>query len=137
MTGSLIGAIVRDGTAIFPHGDDQLEPGDRAIIFTESSRVAEVEKALRWSGRVRIPVARALGVDVGGRLNLVAALLKYFAAAFLLPTLIALGSDEPVWPFLAAAAVTGGDRLRRRAGHAGRSSTSGFARASSSSRSPG
>jgi trk system potassium uptake protein TrkA len=46
MTGSLIGAIVRDGTAIFPHGDDQLEPGDRAIIFTESSRVPEVEKAL-------------------------------------------------------------------------------------------
>ncbi len=46
MTGSLIGAIVRNGTAIFPHGDDRLEPGDRAIIFTESSRVAEVEKAL-------------------------------------------------------------------------------------------
>jgi trk system potassium uptake protein TrkA len=46
MTGSLIGAIVRDGTVIFPHGDDQLEPGDRAIIFTESSRVVEVEKAL-------------------------------------------------------------------------------------------
>ena len=46
MTGSLIGAIVREGSAIFPHGEDQLEPGDRAIIFTESSRVAEVEKAL-------------------------------------------------------------------------------------------
>jgi trk system potassium uptake protein TrkA len=46
MTGSLIGAIVRDGTAIFPHGDDMLEPGDRAIIFTESSRVARVEEAL-------------------------------------------------------------------------------------------
>lgn len=46
MTGSLIGAIVRDGTAIFPHGDDQLEPGDRAIIFTESARVPEVERAL-------------------------------------------------------------------------------------------
>jgi trk system potassium uptake protein len=46
ITGSLIGAIVRDGSVIFPHGDDQLEPGDRAIIFTESSRVAEVEKAL-------------------------------------------------------------------------------------------
>jgi trk system potassium uptake protein TrkA len=46
MTGSLIGAIVRDGQAIFPHGEDRLEPGDRAIIFTESSRVAEVEKAL-------------------------------------------------------------------------------------------
>jgi trk system potassium uptake protein TrkA len=46
MTGSLIGAIVRNGEAIFPHGDDQLEPGDRAIIFAESSRVGEVEKAL-------------------------------------------------------------------------------------------
>jgi trk system potassium uptake protein TrkA len=46
MTGSLIGAIVRDGAAIFPHGNDMLEPGDRAIIFTESRRVAEVEKAL-------------------------------------------------------------------------------------------
>lgn len=46
MTGSLIGAIVRDGSAIFPHGGDQLEPGDRAIIFTESKRVVEVEKAL-------------------------------------------------------------------------------------------
>jgi trk system potassium uptake protein len=46
MTGSLIGAIVRDGTAMFPHGNDVLEPGDRAIIFTESSRVAEVERAL-------------------------------------------------------------------------------------------
>jgi len=46
MTGSLIGAIVRDGQAIFPHGDDVLQPGDRAIIFTESSRASEVERAL-------------------------------------------------------------------------------------------
>lgn len=46
MTGSLIGAIVRDGEAIFPHGEDVLLPGDRAIIFTESSRVANVEKVL-------------------------------------------------------------------------------------------
>jgi trk system potassium uptake protein len=46
ITGSLIGAIVRDRNVIFPHGDDMLEPGDRAIIFTESSRVPEVEKAL-------------------------------------------------------------------------------------------
>ena len=46
MTGSLIGAIVRDGAAIFPHGDDMLEPGDRAIIFTESSRVGRVEEVL-------------------------------------------------------------------------------------------
>lgn len=46
MTGSLIGAIIRDDAAIFPHGDDVLEPGDRAIIFTESSRVAQVERVL-------------------------------------------------------------------------------------------
>ena len=46
ITGSLIGAIVRDGTAIFPHGDDVLKPGDRAIIFTESSRVSRVERVL-------------------------------------------------------------------------------------------
>jgi trk system potassium uptake protein TrkA len=36
MTGSLIGAIIRDGEAIFPHGNDMLLAGDRAIIFTES-----------------------------------------------------------------------------------------------------
>ena len=44
--GSLIGAIVRDGTAVFPRGDDVLRAGDRAIIFTESRRVPEVERAL-------------------------------------------------------------------------------------------
>ena len=46
MTGSVIGAIVRDGEAIFPRGDSMLEPNDRVIVFTESSRVAEVERAL-------------------------------------------------------------------------------------------
>jgi trk system potassium uptake protein TrkA len=44
--GSFIGAIVRDGRAVFPRGDETLRPGDRAIIFTESRRVPEVEKAL-------------------------------------------------------------------------------------------
>jgi trk system potassium uptake protein TrkA len=44
--GALIGAIVRDGKAVFPRSDDVLRPGDRAIIFTESRRVPEVEKAL-------------------------------------------------------------------------------------------
>jgi len=44
--GALIGAVVRNGEAIFPHGDDVLEAGDRVIIFTESSRVPTVEKAL-------------------------------------------------------------------------------------------
>ena len=46
MTGALIGAIVRDGRAIFPHGNDVLQPGDRVIVFTESSRVPTVVKAL-------------------------------------------------------------------------------------------
>jgi trk system potassium uptake protein len=44
--GALIGAIVRNGQAIFPHGDDVLEAGDRVIVFTEASRVPVVEKAL-------------------------------------------------------------------------------------------
>ncbi len=46
MTGSLIGAIVRGNRAIFPHGGDMLQPGDRAIIFAEASRVHQVERAL-------------------------------------------------------------------------------------------
>jgi len=44
--GALIGAIVRDGKAIFPRSDEVLRAGDRAIIFTESSRVGEVERSL-------------------------------------------------------------------------------------------
>jgi trk system potassium uptake protein TrkA len=45
-TGALIGAIVRDGRAVFPHGADMLLPGDRVIVFTESKRVPIVEQAL-------------------------------------------------------------------------------------------
>jgi trk system potassium uptake protein TrkA len=44
--GALIGAIVRDGRALFPHGADVLEAGDRVIVFTESARVPDVERAL-------------------------------------------------------------------------------------------
>ena len=44
--GALIGAIVRNGVAVFPRSDEILRPGDRAIIFTESKRVPEVERAL-------------------------------------------------------------------------------------------
>jgi trk/ktr system potassium uptake protein len=44
--GALIGAVVRDGRAVFPHSDDILEAGDRVIVFTESARVADVEKVL-------------------------------------------------------------------------------------------
>jgi trk system potassium uptake protein TrkA len=44
--GSLIGAIVRNGHAIFPHGDDVLEAGDRVIIFTEAANAPWVVEAL-------------------------------------------------------------------------------------------
>jgi len=44
--GAVIGAIVRDGNAVFPRSDDVLLAGDRVIVFTESSRVADVEKVL-------------------------------------------------------------------------------------------
>jgi trk system potassium uptake protein TrkA len=46
MTGALIGAIVREGKAVFPHSHDVLQPGDRVIVFTESARVPTVVKAL-------------------------------------------------------------------------------------------
>jgi trk system potassium uptake protein len=45
-TGALIGAIVRNGKAVFPHGEDMLLAGDRVIVFTESKRAPIVEKAL-------------------------------------------------------------------------------------------
>jgi trk system potassium uptake protein TrkA len=44
--GSLIGAIIRDGTAVFPHGDDVLQAGDRVIIFTEAANAPWVVEAL-------------------------------------------------------------------------------------------
>ena len=44
--GALIAALVRNGKAIFPRSDDVLRPGDRVIVFTESRRVPDVEKAL-------------------------------------------------------------------------------------------
>jgi trk system potassium uptake protein TrkA len=44
--GALIGAIVRDGRAVFPRSDDVLQAGDRVIVFTEASRAAHVEKVL-------------------------------------------------------------------------------------------
>jgi trk system potassium uptake protein TrkA len=44
--GALIGAIVRNGAAIFPHGEDVLEAGDRVIVFTESADAARVVEAL-------------------------------------------------------------------------------------------
>ncbi len=44
--GAIIGAIVRDGVAVFPRSDEVLQADDRVIVFTESSRVPDVEKVL-------------------------------------------------------------------------------------------
>jgi trk system potassium uptake protein len=43
---SLVGAVIRNDTVIFPHGSDALEPGDRVILFTESARASAAERAL-------------------------------------------------------------------------------------------
>jgi trk system potassium uptake protein TrkA len=45
-TGSVIGAIIRNGSALFPHGSDVLRAGDRVIIFVESRRASLVERVL-------------------------------------------------------------------------------------------
>src|SRR5215211_6614785 len=45
-TGSVIGAVIRDGTVLFPHGSDVLEAGDRVIVFVESARASIAERAL-------------------------------------------------------------------------------------------
>jgi len=45
-TGSRIGAIVRDGRAFFPRGDDALLAGDRAIVLVDPARATYVERTL-------------------------------------------------------------------------------------------
>jgi trk system potassium uptake protein TrkA len=45
-TNSLVGAVIRNDTVIFPHGSDALQPGDRVILFIESARASAVERAL-------------------------------------------------------------------------------------------
>jgi trk system potassium uptake protein TrkA len=45
-TGSHIGAIIREGEAMFPHAADTLLPDDRVIIFVESRRSSLVERSL-------------------------------------------------------------------------------------------
>jgi trk system potassium uptake protein TrkA len=45
-TGSVIGAVIRDGAALFPHSRDTLKPGDRVIVFVEASRASQVERVL-------------------------------------------------------------------------------------------
>jgi trk system potassium uptake protein TrkA len=45
-TGSVIGAIIRDGAPLFPRSSDTLRPGDRVIVFVESRRASLVERVL-------------------------------------------------------------------------------------------
>lgn len=45
-TGTVIGAIVRDGRAVFPRSDERLLPGDRVIVVVDPARAAAVERAL-------------------------------------------------------------------------------------------
>ncbi|MDQ3067020.1 MAG: TrkH family potassium uptake protein [Actinomycetota bacterium] len=49
-----------------------------------------------------------LAVDVVGSLHIVGTLIAYLSLATLVPTGVALGYGEPVWPFLAAGALAGG-----------------------------
>jgi trk system potassium uptake protein TrkH len=51
---------------------------------------------------------RRLAVDLAATANLVGMLGKYLGLAALFPTVLALWYDEPVWPFLAAGAITSG-----------------------------
>ncbi len=44
--GAIIGAIIRNGRAVFPHSDDILRAGDRVVVFTSSEKVADVERVL-------------------------------------------------------------------------------------------
>lgn len=63
-----------------------------------SAHVARLARAVRLRG---------LGLDLGGALNLVGRLVKYFSLAFVFPIAVGLGYGDPVWPFLAALAITG------------------------------
>ena len=45
-SGSVIGAVIRNGSILYPHSSDILRAGDRVIVFVESSRASIVEKAL-------------------------------------------------------------------------------------------
>ncbi|HSL21086.1 MAG TPA: Trk system potassium transporter TrkA [Vicinamibacterales bacterium] len=47
---SIIGAILRDGGAIVPRGDDRLEPGDRVLVFSTPAAAERVRDYFRTSG---------------------------------------------------------------------------------------
>jgi trk system potassium uptake protein TrkH len=63
-------------------------------------------RAMRTAQARRRAAVAALGVDVSGALNLLGSMIWPLGLTFLLPTAIALGYGEPLWPFLASGAIT-------------------------------
>jgi trk/ktr system potassium uptake protein len=59
-------------------------------------------------GAHRAGPRRRLAVDISATANLVGSLAKYLGLTFLFPTVVALWYSEPIWPFLAAGALTSG-----------------------------
>jgi trk system potassium uptake protein TrkH len=59
------------------------------------------DAAGRVAGRTR------LAIDLPGALGLTGTMLAYLSLSSLVPTAVAIGYGEPVWPFLAAGGITG------------------------------
>ena len=49
-----------------------------------------------------------MGIDLGGAFNLVGRMIAWFSLAFAFPVVVGLGYGDPVWPYLAAGAITAG-----------------------------
>ena len=63
---------------------------------------------MRAAAGQRPALTGSLGVDVVGALNLIGSLVRPLGLAFLLPTALALGYGEPVWPFVVSGSVASG-----------------------------
>ncbi|MBN2718560.1 MAG: Trk system potassium transporter TrkA [Deltaproteobacteria bacterium] len=46
---AIIGALIREGTAIIPGGNDVIQPGDHVFVFTEKDAVKKLEKLISVS----------------------------------------------------------------------------------------
>ena len=46
---AIIGALIRDGQAIIPGGNDIIQPGDRVFVFTEKDAVKKLQKLMSVS----------------------------------------------------------------------------------------
>jgi trk system potassium uptake protein TrkA len=47
---AIVGAILRDGTAIVPRGDDRIEPGDRILVFSTREAADRVQAYFSGTG---------------------------------------------------------------------------------------